>query len=73
METIIELPDELLAKATRAAEERGVTLRVLVDRGLRRELGLAEDAPSTAGAGAHTVEAADSGDGQCSRLRVGWG
>jgi hypothetical protein len=73
METIIELPEELLAKATRAAEERGVTRRVLVDRGLRRELGLAEDPSSPAEARANTVEAADSGDGQCSRLRVGGG
>lgn len=73
METIIELPEELLAKAKLAAEGRGVTLRVLVDRGLRRELGLTEDAPITAEPGANTVEANYPGDGHCSRLRVGWG
>lgn len=73
METIIELPEELLAKATSAAMERGVTLRVLVDRGLRRELGLADDAPSAAESGTNTVEATQSGESQGCRLRVGWG
>lgn len=40
MKTTIELADDLVAEAKRAALERRTTLRALVDRGLRRELGL---------------------------------
>ncbi len=40
MKTTIELADDLVAKAKMAALERRTTLRALVERGLRRELGL---------------------------------
>lgn len=38
MKTTIELPDELSRDAKRFAREHGVTLRELIERGLRREL-----------------------------------
>ena len=38
MKTTIEIPDPLLAEARRAAEKAGVTLRALVEEGLRRVL-----------------------------------
>ena len=38
MKTTIEIPDALLAEAKRVAEERGLTLRALVEEGLRRTL-----------------------------------
>ena len=40
MKTTIDLPDDLVAQAKRAALERRTTLRALVDRGLRREIGM---------------------------------
>ena len=39
MKTTIEIPDALLAEARRAAERQGITLRALVETGLRRVLG----------------------------------
>lgn len=36
--TTIELPDPLLRDAKRIAQERGITLRALVEAGLRAEL-----------------------------------
>lgn len=38
MKTTVELPDELLLLAKRAALERGTTLRMLIENGLAREL-----------------------------------
>lgn len=38
MKTTIELPDALAAEARRVAREQGVTLREVVERGLRAEL-----------------------------------
>jgi len=38
MKTTIEIPDPLLAEAKRLAEERGTTLRALVEEGLRRSV-----------------------------------
>lgn len=38
MKTTVELPDELLLLAKRAALERGTTLRALIENGLSREL-----------------------------------
>lgn len=39
MKTTIELPDDLLIAAKKRAAELRCSLRVLVERGLRRELG----------------------------------
>jgi len=38
MKTTIEIPDELLTEARRAAESQGITLCALVEAGLRRIL-----------------------------------
>ena len=38
MKTTVELPDELLLLAKRAALERGTTLKALIQNGLSREL-----------------------------------
>ena len=38
MKTTIELPDDILIAAEKRAAESRTTLRVLVERGLRREL-----------------------------------
>ena len=38
MKTTIEIPDALLTEARRAAESQGITLRALVEAGLRRVL-----------------------------------
>lgn len=38
MKTTIELPDELLQQARRAAKQEGATLRALVEEGLQRAL-----------------------------------
>ncbi len=38
MKTTVELPDELLIKAKKHAAETRTPLRVLIERGLRREL-----------------------------------
>ncbi len=38
MKTTVELSDQLAAEAKRFAHEHGVTLRELIERGLRREL-----------------------------------
>ena len=38
MKTTIDLPDDLLIEAKKAAAERRTTLRALFERGLRREL-----------------------------------
>jgi Arc/MetJ family transcription regulator len=38
MKTTIEIPDALLAEARRAAEKQGVTLRALMEAGLRKML-----------------------------------
>lgn len=40
MKTTIELADDLVQEAKRVALQRRTTLRALVDRGLRREIGL---------------------------------
>lgn len=42
MKTTIELPDELLLQAKRAAVDRRTTLKALVLSGLRHELALSE-------------------------------
>jgi predicted transcriptional regulator len=39
MKTSIDLPDDLLTAAKKLAADRRTTLRSLVERGLRRELG----------------------------------
>jgi len=39
MKTTIDLPHHLLIAAKKLAAERGTTLRSLVERGLRKELG----------------------------------
>jgi len=39
MKTTIDLPDDLLIAAKKLAAERRMTLRSLVERGLRKELG----------------------------------
>jgi hypothetical protein len=38
MKTTVELPDELLIRAKKRAAETRTPLRVLIERGLRREL-----------------------------------
>lgn len=38
MKTTVELPDALVLRAKRAALERSVTLKTLIERGLMREL-----------------------------------
>jgi hypothetical protein len=38
MKTTVELPDELLVRAKKRAVETRTPLRVLIERGLRREL-----------------------------------
>ncbi len=38
MKTTVEISDELLRRAKRAALDRGTTLRDLIERGLRREI-----------------------------------
>ena len=38
MKTTVDLPDELLIRAKKRAAETRTTLRVLIERGLRREL-----------------------------------
>jgi hypothetical protein len=42
MKTTIDLPDDLLIAAKKLAAERRTTLRSLVERGLRKELGESE-------------------------------
>jgi len=42
MKTTVDLPDDLLIAAKKLAAERRTTLRSLVERGLRRELGKSE-------------------------------
>jgi len=39
MKTTIDLPDDLLIEAKKRAAETRTTIRALVERGLRRELG----------------------------------
>ena len=77
MKTTIELPDDLVAEAKRVAIQRRTTLRALVDRGLRREIGL-PDVPRQ-----HPLRilaAADDeiwrgirGDAYVAEQRAGWG
>jgi hypothetical protein len=43
VKTTVELPDDLLIAVKKAAAERRTTIRDLVERGLRHELGLAPD------------------------------
>lgn len=38
MKTTVELPDELARRAREFARQRGLTLRELIERGLRRQL-----------------------------------
>ena len=42
MKTTIDLPDDLLIAAKKLAAERRTTIRSLVERGLRKELGGSE-------------------------------
>jgi hypothetical protein len=42
MKTTVELPDQLAREAKAFAREHGVTLRELIERGLRAELARAE-------------------------------
>ena len=42
MKTTLDLPDELLRRAKRAALERGISLKAIVTEALTRELGPAE-------------------------------
>lgn len=72
MKTTIEIPDPLLAEARKVAAREGVTLKALVERGLRRVIvESAEAAPfrlkdaSFKGKGLHP----DAGDGSWERLR----
>ena len=44
MKTTIDLPDDLLIAAKKLAAERRTTIRSLVERGLRKELGESESA-----------------------------
>lgn len=39
MKTTVEIPDELLVEAKKHAAEHRTTIRALIERGLRRELG----------------------------------
>jgi hypothetical protein len=50
MKTTVELPDELLIRAKKRAAETRTPLRVLIERGLRREL-----ASSSAGGRARRI------------------
>jgi len=45
MKTTVELPDDLLIATKKAAAERRTTIRDLVERGLRHELGLPPEPP----------------------------
>jgi hypothetical protein len=45
MRTSIDLADGLLARARRLARQRGITLRALVEEGLRRVLSEQRDTP----------------------------
>jgi len=77
MKTTIELADDLVAKAKRAALERRTTLRALVDRGLRRELGLPEEVTRHPLEGLVAVDAqvwrGVEGDAYVAEQRSGWG
>ena len=39
MKTTVEIPDDLLVEAKKHAAEHRTTIRALIERGLRRELG----------------------------------
>ena len=43
MKTTIDLPDDLLIAAKKLAAEKRTTIRALVERGLRKELGESEN------------------------------
>jgi|JI10StandDraft_1071094.scaffolds.fasta_scaffold646199_2 hypothetical protein len=49
MKTTIELPEDLFVAAKKEAAERRVTLKVLVESGLRRELAAGRPGSPTAG------------------------
>ena len=46
MKTTIELPEALFAKAKRVARARGMTLKALIEQGLRQVLAEKKDAPA---------------------------
>jgi Arc/MetJ family transcription regulator len=77
MKTTIELPDDLVARAKRAALERKTTLRALVDRGLRRELGLPDEGQNHPLEGLATMDSqiwrGVEGDAYVAEQRSGWG
>jgi hypothetical protein len=76
MKTTIELPDALLLRAKKAALERRVSLKALVQRGLEREL----QSPSPADS--HPLDAIQAldrglwkktrGDAYVKKQRAGW-
>ena len=50
MKTTLELPDELFVAAKQRAAEERTTLRAIVERGLRTQLGRARSSPPKRGA-----------------------
>jgi Arc/MetJ family transcription regulator len=77
MKTTIELPDDLVARAKRAALERKTTLRALVDCGLRRELGLPDEGQNHPLEGLATMDSqiwrGVEADAYVAEQRSGWG
>jgi hypothetical protein len=45
MKTTVEIPDDLLVEAKKHAAEHRTTIRALIERGLRRELGSQRPSP----------------------------
>lgn len=45
MKTTIELPDALFAEARRFADDHGITMKALIEQGLREAMAKQEDKP----------------------------
>ena len=77
MKTTIELPDDVVAKAKLIALQRRTTLRALVDRGLRREIGMPVEGQNHPLDGLASVDSqiwrGVSGDAYVAEQRSEWG